>query len=107
MNILVEDYSKPYRDEVVRYLDLIPTTDVGLNLYKFMPKIVRDIGWKAQIRLCARYRRLSVCGKTANVVNVAIARDMVGFIWSIGTRSNPRQRRRDHSLTSASRGGRK
>jgi transposase len=24
-----------------------------------LPKIVRDIGWKAQVRLCARYRRLS------------------------------------------------
>ena len=34
-------------------------------------------------RLCTRYRRLSARGKTANVVNVAIAREMVGFIWSI------------------------
>ena len=48
-----------------------------------LPKVVRDIGWKAQVRLCARYRRLSARGKTANVVNVAIAREMVGFIWSI------------------------
>ena len=43
----------------------------------------RDIGWKAQVRLCTRYRRLRARGKTANVVNVAIAREMVGFIWSI------------------------
>jgi transposase len=28
-----------------------------------LPKIVRDIAWKAQIRLCARYRRLSGVGK--------------------------------------------
>ena len=48
-----------------------------------LPKIVRDIGWKAQVRLCTRYRRLRARGKTANVVNVAIAREMVGFIWSI------------------------
>ena len=49
-----------------------------------LPKVVRDIGWKAQVRLCTRYRRLSARGKTtANVVNVAIAREMVGFIWSI------------------------
>jgi transposase len=48
-----------------------------------LPKIVRDIGWKAQVRLCARYRRLSARGKNANVVNIAIAREMVGFIWSI------------------------
>ncbi|MER9191441.1 IS110 family transposase, partial [Mesorhizobium australicum] len=42
-----------------------------------------EIGWKAQVRLCARYRRLSAHGKNANIVNVAIAREMVGFIWSI------------------------
>src|ERR1700681_1996780 len=48
-----------------------------------LPKAVRDIGWKAQVRLCARYRRLSARGKNANVVNIAIAREMVGFIWSI------------------------
>ena len=48
-----------------------------------LPKVIRDIGWKAQVRLCARYRRLSARGKTANVVNVAIAREMVGFVWSI------------------------
>jgi transposase len=28
-----------------------------------LPKPVRDIAWKAQIRLCARYRRLSAAGK--------------------------------------------
>jgi len=48
-----------------------------------LPKVVRDIAWRAQLRLCTRYRRLSARGKTANVVNVAIAREMVGFIWSI------------------------
>ena len=48
-----------------------------------LPKAVRDIGWDAQVRLCARYRRLTARGKTANVVNVAIAREMVGFIWAI------------------------
>ena len=49
-----------------------------------LPKAVRDIGWQAQVRLCARYRRLSALGKNANLVTVAIAREMVGFVWSIG-----------------------
>ena len=40
-------------------------------------------GGKRKFRLCTRYRRLRARGKTANVVNVAIAREMVGFIWSI------------------------
>ena len=30
-----------------------------------LPKPVRDIGWKAQVRLCARYRRLSAVGQEA------------------------------------------
>ena len=50
---------------------------------KAPPKIIREIGWKPQVRLCTRYRRLRARGKTANVVNVAIAREMVGFVWSI------------------------
>ena len=48
-----------------------------------LPKVVRDIGWKAQVRLCTRFRRLIARGKNANVVIAAIAREMVGFIWSI------------------------
>ena len=48
-----------------------------------LPKVVRYIAWKAQVRLCARYRRLNARGKTANVVTVAVAREMVGFIWAI------------------------
>ena len=40
-----------------------------------LSKVIRDIVWKAQLRLCGRYRRLRARGKIANVVNVAIARD--------------------------------
>jgi transposase len=47
------------------------------------PKAVREVAWKAQVRLCARYRRLLASGK-ANVVAVAaIARELVGFLWAI------------------------
>jgi transposase len=48
-----------------------------------LPTAVRDIAWKAQLRLCARYRRLSAAGKPKVVVTTAIAREMVGFIWAI------------------------
>ncbi len=44
---------------------------------------IRDIAWKAQARLCARYRRLTVLGKPKVVVTTAIAREMVGFLWAI------------------------
>ena len=42
-NIVVDDYSKAYRDEVVRYLDLIATTDVGRILYDFMGKTTKTV----------------------------------------------------------------
>ena len=47
------------------------------------PKIIQDISWKAQVRLCKRYRRLVSRGKHANVVTVAIARELTGFLWAI------------------------
>jgi transposase len=47
------------------------------------PKPIRDIAWKGQVRLCARYRRLARTGKPANVVAAAIARELAGFIWAI------------------------
>jgi transposase len=47
------------------------------------PKAIQDISWKAQVRLCKRYRRLVARGKHANQVVVAIARELVGFMWAI------------------------
>jgi transposase len=47
------------------------------------PQIIQDISWKAQVRLCKRYRRLAARGKHANVVTVAIARELAGFMWAI------------------------
>jgi transposase len=47
------------------------------------PKIIQDISWKAQVRLCKRYRRLIARGKHANQVVVALARELVGFMWAI------------------------
>jgi len=49
-----------------------------------LPKAIRDIAWKAQVRLCARYRRLSHAGKKLPVVVAAIAREMAAFLWAIG-----------------------
>jgi transposase len=47
------------------------------------PKAIQDISWKAQVRLCKRYRQLIARGKHANQVVVAIAREWVGFMWAI------------------------
>jgi transposase len=48
-----------------------------------LPKPIQDISWKAQVRLCKRYRRLLARGKHANQVVVAIARELAGFLWAI------------------------
>ena len=50
---------------------------------------VQAISWKAQVRLCKRYRQLSARGKHVNQVVVAIAREMAAFAWAIA-RTVPR-----------------
>jgi len=48
-----------------------------------LPTSVREIAWKAQLRLCARFRRLFAKGKPKQVVTTAIARELIAFIWAI------------------------
>jgi transposase len=48
-----------------------------------LPKTVQDMSWKAQVRLCKRYRRLGARGKHPNQVVVAIARELVALMWAI------------------------
>lgn len=43
----------------------------------------RAIAWQAQKRLCGRYRHLIQAGKNTKVICVAIARELVGFVWNI------------------------
>src|SRR5260370_11938923 len=40
-----------------------------------LPKALQAISWKAQVRLCKRYRQLMAKGKNANQVLVPIARE--------------------------------
>jgi transposase len=48
------------------------------------PAAVRAIAWRAQLRLNHRYRHLTARGVQHNKVCVAIARELAGFVWSIG-----------------------
>src|SRR5919106_395063 len=41
------------------------------------------IAWKAQLRLCTRYRKLAARGLNRNKLVVAIARELSGFVWAI------------------------
>jgi transposase len=48
-----------------------------------VPKPIQDLRWKAQVRLCTRYRQLSTHGKHPNQVVGAIARELSAFMWAI------------------------
>jgi transposase len=48
-----------------------------------LPQAIQEIGWKAQVRLCKRYRRLVSRGKHKNVTTTAIARELLAFMWAI------------------------
>jgi transposase len=48
-----------------------------------LPAEVQAISWKAQVRLCKRYRQLTTRGKHVNQVVVPIAREMAAFAWAI------------------------
>jgi len=50
----------------------------------------KQIAWKAQTRLCGRYRTLTRAGKNTKLVCVAIARELAGFIWDIVRHEMPR-----------------
>lgn len=47
------------------------------------------IGWKAQVRLCQRFRRLVATGKPQPKVTTAIARELVGYAWDIARHVSP------------------
>jgi transposase len=50
-----------------------------------LPQALRDIGWKAQLRLTARFARLHARGVQINKVCVAVARELAGFVWAIAS----------------------
>ena len=54
-----------------------------------LAKPIRDTAWKAQERLCRRYRKLTQAGKPPTVVTAAIARELVGFVWAIAKQIPP------------------
>jgi tryptophan-rich sensory protein len=47
------------------------------------PLPIRDIAWKAQLRLTKRYKTMVQRGKSPNVAVVAIARELAGFMWAV------------------------
>jgi transposase len=69
---------------------------VGTTLRKrqvTVPQDVKDIAWKAQHRLHARYRGLMARGKCKQQVVTAVGRELLGFIWAIGVAVEDREAR--------------
>jgi transposase len=50
-----------------------------------LPQAIRDLAWKAQLRLSARFARLRARGVQINKVCVAVARELAGFVWAIAS----------------------
>ena len=71
--------------------------------YRFKPRVeghlrrrsqaasdeTRQTAWRAQKRLHAKYYRLTSAGKPKNKALVAVARELAGFIWSVGRKEQP------------------
>lgn len=54
-----------------------------------VPEQVCRIAWKAQLRLCTRYRRLAARGKLKKKVVTAIARELSAFLWAMAKQVQP------------------
>jgi len=54
---------------------------------------VKELAWKAQHRLHARYRHLTAKGKCRQEVVTAVSRELLGFIWAIGVKVETQGRR--------------
>jgi transposase len=75
---------------------------IGATLRKRQAPVgpdVKAIAWKAQHRLHARYRHLTMKGKCPQKAVTALGRELLGFIWAIGVRVEAE--RGDKSSTAA------
>ena len=55
------------------------------ELQAHVPPEVFARAWTAQVRLAGRHRALTAKGKRSTVANVAVARELCGFIWAAMT----------------------
>jgi len=61
------------------------------RLQEHVPPEVTTRAWQAQIRLHHRHRVLAEHGKRSTVANVAVARELTGFIWGAMTKAPLRE----------------
>jgi transposase len=48
---------------------------------------IKEIAWKAQVRLSKRYARLAAAGKDQRKIITAVGRELLGFIWALGIKA--------------------
>jgi transposase len=68
---------------------------IGVTLRKRQEGVseeVKEIAWKAQHRLHAKYGKLMAKGKNKGVVVTAVARELLGFLWAIGVHVEKQQK---------------
>ncbi|NSL24033.1 IS110 family transposase [Agrobacterium tumefaciens] len=71
---------------------------VGQWCWTRMPEtqqVIKDIAWKAQVRLHGRYRKLISNGKRSQVAVTAVARELLGFIWAVCQHVQPSELKPD------------
>ena len=61
------------------------------RLQEHVPTEVTIRAWQAQVRLHHRHRVLAEHGKRSTVANVAVARELTGFIWAAMTKAPLRE----------------
>jgi len=62
----------------------LPRVGAGLrDRQTGVPPVINSMTWKAQHRLNLKYRRLVGRGKPKQVAVVAVARELLGFVWAV------------------------
>ncbi len=59
-----------------------------------VPEEIKEMAWKAQLRLHKRYARLAAAGKDQRKIVTAVGRELLGFIWAIGIKAEAASRLR-------------
>jgi transposase len=52
-----------------------------------VPEPIKEIAWKAQVRLHKRSMALAAAGKDQRKIITAVGRELLGFIWAIGIKA--------------------
>jgi len=71
--------------EIINSYRLPPKVSKGLSKrQENLSREVKAISWRAQKRLCKKYYHLRKRGLNENKIKVAVARELLGFIWELG-----------------------